>query len=53
MHYIQTYQEPEKLEKMEIRLRQEIADLELSVEDIEIMCSLKHMLGVVYSKQGR
>lgn len=40
-HDLENYQNPEKLKKMKIRLNQKIADLELSIEDTEIVRSLK------------
>lgn len=51
--YFQNYYEFEKLEKMKVRLRQEIADLELSIGDRQIVISLRERLATLYSRQGR
>ena len=50
-HYLESYQNLEKLGKMKIRLDQKIADLELSIGDTEIVKSLKNQMIIVYNKQ--
>lgn len=53
MNYFHNYNEFKELEKMKARLRQEIADLKLSVGDTQIVTSLRATLATVYSRQGR